>query len=110
MSISSDDNNLQTTKYNLVSAENLADTKRGGVYISYQNPLPLQVHWHSIFKSMYKFWNKTWRKCLCLHRSPSPTRDIFETFADKFELPYTLELPDTYQKKPFSVVALGKNN
>lgn len=44
MSISSDDNNLQTTKYNLVSAENLADTKRGGVYISYQNPLPLQIH------------------------------------------------------------------
>ena len=40
---------------------------------------------------------------LCLHRSPSQTRDIFETFADNFEL----TLDTILNKNPFLIVALG---
>ena len=55
---------------------------------------------------MYKFWNKNWKLCsfLCLYRSPSQTRDIFETFADNFEL----TLDTIVNKNPFLIAALGK--
>ena len=43
---------------------------------------------------------------LCLYRSPSQTRDIFETFADNFEL----TLDTIVNKKPFLIVALGDFN
>ena len=43
---------------------------------------------------------------LCLHRSLSQTRDIFETFADNFDL--TLDIPNN--KNLFLVVALGDFN
>ena len=43
---------------------------------------------------------------LCLYRSPSQTRDIFETFADNFEL----TLDPIIKKNPFLIVALGHFN
>ena len=43
---------------------------------------------------------------LCLHRTPSQTRDIFETFADNFEL----TLDTSLNKNPFLIVALGDFN
>ena len=43
---------------------------------------------------------------LCLYRSPSQTRDIFETFADNFEL----TLDTIVNKNPFLIVALGDFN
>ena len=43
---------------------------------------------------------------LCLYRSPSQTRDIFETFADNFEL----TLDSIINKNPFLIVALGDFN
>ena len=43
---------------------------------------------------------------LCLYRSPSQTRDIFETFADNFEL----TLDSIINKNPFLFVALGDIN
>ena len=46
------------------------------------------------------------RSFLCLYRSPSQTRDIFETFADNFE-----STPDRIvNKNPFLIVALGDFN
>ena len=43
---------------------------------------------------------------LCLYRLPSQTRDIFETFADNFEL----TLVSIINKNPILVVALGDFN
>ena len=43
---------------------------------------------------------------LCLYRSPSQTRDIFETFADNFEL----TLDTIVNKNSFLIVALGDFN
>ena len=40
---------------------------------------------------------------LCLYRSPSQTRYIFEIFADNFEL----TLDSVINKNPFLIVALG---
>ena len=42
-SIPSDDDNLKLPGYNLVRADNLTNTKRGGVCIYYHNSLPLKV-------------------------------------------------------------------
>ena len=46
------------------------------------------------------------RSLLCLYRSPSQTPDIFETFADNFEL----TLDTIVNKNPFLIVALGDFN
>ena len=43
---------------------------------------------------------------LCLYRSPSQTRDIFDTFADTFEL----TLDTIVNKNPFLIVTLGDFN
>ena len=43
---------------------------------------------------------------LCLSRSPSQTRDIFETFADNFEL----TVDSIIDKNPFLIVSLGDFN
>ena len=43
---------------------------------------------------------------LCLYTSPSQTRDIFETFADNFEL----TLNKVINKNPILIVALGDLN
>ena len=43
---------------------------------------------------------------LCLYKSPSQTRDIFEAFADNFEL----TLDTIVIKNPFSIFALGGFN
>ena len=42
-SISSDNVNLELPGYNLVHADNLTNTKRGGVCIYYHNSLPLKL-------------------------------------------------------------------
>ena len=41
----------------------------------------------------------------CSYRSPSQTRDIFETFADNFDL----TLDTIVNKNPFLIVALDDN-
>ena len=96
-------------QYNLVRAYNPANTKRGGVYIGYHNSLTLKVTDTQFLNECINFAIRIGRKfCsfLCLYRSSSQTRDIFETFADNFELPL-----DTIDKKnPFLIVALGDFN
>ena len=42
-SISSDDDNLELLRYNLVPAQNSSNTKRGGVCIYYHNSFSLKV-------------------------------------------------------------------
>ena len=84
-SIPSDDDNLELPGYNLVRADNPTNTKRGGVCIYYHNSLPLKVIDIQLLNECINFEIRIGGKLcsfLCLYRSPSQTRDIFETFAD----------------------------
>ena len=108
-SIPSDDGNLELPRYNLVLVDNPANTKRGGVCIYYLNSLPLKV---IDIQFLNECWNFEIRiggnlcSFLCLYRSPSQTRDIFDTFADTFEL----TLDTIVNKNPFLIVTLGDFN
>ena len=108
-SIPSDDDNLELPGYNLVRADNPTNTKRGGVCIYYHNSLPLKVIDIQFLNECINFEIRIGGKLcsfLCLYRSPSQTRDIFETFADNFEL----TLDTIVNKNPFLIVALGDFN
>ena len=108
-SIPSDDDNLELPGYNLVRADNPTNTKRGGVCIYYHNSLPLKVIDIQLLNEYINFEIRIGGKLcsfLCLYRSPSQTRDIFETFAHNFEL--TLDSIINYN--PFLIVALGDFN
>ena len=88
-SISSDNDNLELPVYNLVCTDNPTNTKRGGVCIYYHNSLPLKVIDIQLLNECINFEIRIGGKLcsfLCLYRSPSQTRDIFETFADNFKL------------------------
>ena len=87
-SISSENDNLELPGYNLVRANHPTNTKRGGVCIYYHNSLPLKVIDIQLLNECINFEIRIGGKLcsfLCLYRSPSQTRDIFETFADNFE-------------------------
>ena len=108
-SISSDNDNLELPGYNLVCADNPTNTKRGGVCIYYHNSLPLKVIDIQLLNKCINSEIRIGGKLcsfLCLYRSPSQTRDIFETFADNFEL----TLDSIINKNPFLIVALGNFN
>ena len=107
--ISSDDDNLELLGYNLVRADSPTNTKRGGVCIYYHNSLSLKEIDIQFLNECINFEIRVGGKLcifLCLYRSSSQTRDIFETFADNF----TLTLETIINKNPFLIVALGDLN
>ena len=86
--ISSDNDNLELPGYNSVHADNPTNTKRGNVCIYYYNSLLLKVINIQLLNECINFEIRIGGKLcsfLCLYRSPSQTRDIFERFADNFE-------------------------
>ena len=88
-SIPSDDDNQELPGYNLVCADNPTNTKKGSVCIYYHISLPLKVIDIQFLNQCINFEIRIDGKLcsfLCLYRSLSQTRDIFETFADNFEL------------------------
>ena len=108
-SISSDNDNLELPVYNLVCTDNPTNTKRGGVCIYYHNSLPLKVIDIQLLNECINFEIRIGGKLcsfLCLYRSPSQTRDIFETFADNFEL----TLDSIINKNPFLIFLFGDFN
>ena len=108
-SISSDHDNVELPGYNFVFTDNHRNTKRGSVCIYYHNSLPLKVIDIQLLNECINFEIRIGGKLcsfLCLYRSPSQTRDIFETFADNFEV----TLDSIINKNPFLVVALGDFN
>ena len=108
-SISSDNENFALPGYNLVRADNPTSTKRGGVWIYYHKSLPLKVIDIQLLNECINFEIRIGVKLcsfLCLYRSPSQTRGIFETFPDNFEL----TVDSIINKSPFLIVALGKFN
>ena len=101
-SIPSDDDNLELPGYNLVRADNPTNTKRGGVCIYYHNSLPLKVIDIQLLNECINFEIRIGGKLcsfLCLYRSPSQTRDIFETFANNFELTLDTKIHFSMQKQ-----------
>ena len=107
--IPSDDDNQELPGYNLVRADNPTNTKRGGVRIHYHGSLPLKVIDIQFLTKCINFEIRIGGKLcsfLCFQRSPNQTRDIFETFAENFEL--TLDI--IINKNPFLIVALGDFN
>ena len=103
--ISSGNDNLELPAYNLVRADNPTNSKRGGVCIYYHNFLPLKVIDIQILNECISFEIRISTKLcsfLCLYRSPSQTQDIFETFADNFELTFD----SVINKNQFLIVAL----
>ena len=87
--VASDDENLETTCYNLVRSDHPANTKRGGVCLYYKTCLPLRVLDIQYLNECINFELKIGDK-LCtfvaLYRSPSQSQGNFETFIDNFEL------------------------
>ena len=84
-SISSNDGNLEEPGYTLVRADNPNNSKRGGVCIYYLNSLQLKVIDIQFLNECLNFEINVGGKMfnfLCLYRSPSQTRDTFETFAN----------------------------
>ena len=95
--------------YNLVRADNPANTKRGDIFIYYHNSLPLILTGIQFLNEYINFYIRIVVKLcsfLCLYRSPIQTRDIFETFANNFEL----TLDTIINKNPFLTVALADFN
>ena len=87
-SISSKYGNLELPGYALVRADNPNNAKRGGVCVYYPNSLPLKVLDIQFSTDDINFEiNIGGKVCnfLCLYRSPSQTRDTFETFANNLE-------------------------
>ena len=105
-SISSDNDKLELPGYNLVRADKTTNTRRDGVCIYNHNSLPLkEIDIQFLNKCIHfeKIIGGKLCSFLCLYRSPSQTWDIFETFADNFEL----TLDSIINKNPFLIVALG---
>ena len=87
----------------------LGNIKRGAVCIYYHNFLPLKVINIQFLNEYINFEIRIGGKLcgfLCLYWSPSQTRNIFETFADNFEL----ILDTAVNRNLFSIVALGDFN
>ena len=85
------------------------NTKRGGVCICYLNSLPLKVLDIKFLNECINFEIIIGEKMcnfLYLYRSPSQTRDIFETFTDNVEL----TLDTLTNKNPFLSAAIGDFN
>ena len=101
--------NLELPGYNLVRAYNPTNTKRGSFCIYYHYSLPLKVIDIQFASECINFEIRIGGKfCsfLYLYRSPSQTRNIFETFDDNFEL----TLDTIINKNQFLIVALGDFN
>ena len=100
---------LEVSGYALVRADNPNNTKKGGVCIYYLNTLSLKALDIQFLNECIIFEIKIGGKMcnfLCLYRSPSQTRNIFETFADNLEL----TLDTLTNKNAFLIVAIGDFN
>ena len=107
--ISWDDNNFQLPGFDLIRAEHLSNTKRGGVCIYYRNFLPLKlINIHYLNESV-TFEIKLGDKIcnfVSLYRSPNQSEDDFENFCNNFEL--TLDAVSA--TNPFLIVTIGDFN
>ena len=91
--IPNDHDRLQIPRYTLILFEHSSNTKRGGVCIYYKSSLPLRIiniaYLHKCLRFELQIGDKICN-FVALYKSPSQSKDDFETFADNFEM--TLEL------------------
>ena len=108
-SISHDDNNLQSTSYNLYREDHPLNVKRESVFIYYKITLPIKIKNIHYLQECISFEIKIKGK-LCnsitLHRSPSQCQDDFESFTNNFEL----NLDSVMVNNPFLIVVLSDFN
>ena len=108
-SITSDDGNLEILGYNLIQSDHPSNSKRGGVCIYYKSALPLRVLDIYYLQESISFELKI-GDILCnfisLYRSPSPTKDKFETFSENLER----NLEFLFQNNSFLVLVIEDFN
>ena len=83
--------------------------KKGGVCIYFKNSLPLKVLDIQLLQECINFEIKIADKIcnfISLHRSPSQSKDEFESFADNLEL----NLDSIVHRIPYFIVVLGDFN
>ena len=105
----SDDDNFNLPGYNVVRADHPSNTKKGGVCIYFKNSLPLKVLDIQLLQECINFEIKIADKTcnfISLYRSPSQSKDEFESFADNLEL----NLDSLALRNPYLIVVLGDFN
>ena len=105
----SDDDNFNLPSYNIVRADHPSNTKKGGVYIYFKNSLPSKVLDIQLLQECVIFGIKiTDRTCnfISSYRSPSQSKDEFESFGDNLEL----NLDSVALRNPYLIFVLGDFN
>ena len=105
----SDDDNFDIPGCNVVRADHPSNTKKDGVCIYFKNSLPLKVLDIQLLQKCINFEieisDKTFN-FISLYRSPSQSKDEFESFADNFEF----NLDSFTLRNPYLIVVLGDFN
>ena len=105
----SDDDNFHLPGYNLVRDDHPSNAKKRGICIYFKNSLPLKVLDVQLLQECINFEIKIAEKIcnfISLYRSPSQSKDEFESFVDKFEL----NLDSIVHRNPYLIVVLGEFN
>ena len=105
----SNDENLYIPGYNLIKADHLSNTKRGGVCIYFKESLPSRLYNVSYLNECICFeimFSNKLCNFISLYRSPSQSSDEFENFV--YNLDLTLEA--LAQKNLFLTVIIGDVN
>ena len=105
----SDDDNFYLPGYKLLRANHPSNAKKSGVCIYFKNSVPLKVLDIQLLQECINFEIKITDKIcnfIYLYRSPSQSKDKFESFADNFKL----NLDSIVHKNPCLIVVLGGFN
>ena len=98
-----DNDNFNLPDHNIVRVEHPSNTQKGGVCI-YFSKLPFfKGSWCSVLARMYELWKKIY---ISFYRSPSQSRDEFESFADNLDH----NLNSFALRNTYLVVVLGDFN
>ena len=109
MSDRSDDDSFNLPGYNVVKGDHPSNTKKGGACIYFKNSVLLRVLDIQFLQECINFEIKVADKTcnfISLYRSPSQSKDEFESFADNLEL----NLDSVALRNPYLIVVLGDFN
>ena len=105
----SDNDSLNLAGYNVVTADHPSNLKKGVFCIYFKNSLPLKLLNIQLLQECINFEIKIADKTcnfISLYRSPSQSKDEFESFADNLEL----NLDSIVHRNPYLIVVLGDFN
>ena len=104
-----DDDNFYLPGYNLVRTDHPSNAEKGGICIYFKNTFPLKVLDIQLLLECINFEIKIAGKIcnlISLYRSPSQSKDKFESFADILEL----NLDSVVQRNLYLIVVHGDFN